>query len=136
MSVFSDAIEVFEGGSKRILWLPVLAPGYTYYLTGFWFEFILAVSAIGGARMFSDLTKRAEESSEHESIWGIVKSFRGRGSTLKLWFVTIISVLYVVAAGYGAWRVYDLFEHTDPILVAMAGIYLGAMLIVLMNTDW
>ena len=45
-------VETFEDNAKRILWLPSITLGYIYTLSGDFFQFALAVTAIGGARLF------------------------------------------------------------------------------------
>ena len=135
MSLIRDTISVFERGSKRILWLPVLAVGYTYTLTGVWWEFGLAVAAIGGARIFSDMVDALESGLEDVDMDGVIE-YREEDSPLKIWYLAVIVVLYAVAAIYSMWRLYDLFDHTDIILVALSLSYCGVAVIVAINVKW
>lgn len=136
MSLLGDTIDVFEGNAKRILWLPPLTLGYTFTLSGIWFEFVIAVAAIGGARMFSDLFQRTSKAGKDETILTIVTSVKEQCSTLRILYLDLIGILYVIAAVYGGWNLYRYFDHSDPIIVTLSGVYLGVIVVISTNVDW
>lgn len=136
MTLVDSGIEMFEEKAKRILWPPSLTLGYVFALSGAWLDFGLAVAAIGGARLFGDIvdSTQVEEADHGEQLLGstftvLEEQFPVRKMTL----LAIFTIAYVVAVGYGIWRLFLHFEHTDPILVALAGIYSGIVIIVTLN---
>lgn len=135
MSLVTDVIDVFHGESKRILWMPSLALGYIYTLSGNRLAFALAVAAIGGALIFGDLLDRVDGSS-NEPLWEIVSPITDRHHVIRIWFVAILCVLYPIAVLYGGLSVYYYFDYTDLVLVGLAGLYLSPIIALIVNIDW
>jgi hypothetical protein len=127
---------MFEGEAERILWLPAITLGYVYTLSGSRKYFILAVIAIGGARLFTDIinSNLVEETSEGPEIRDDMLEILHRNlHSLKSWLFAIIAVGYVLSAIVAVNGLIEFFIHSNLILVALAATWAGAGLIVIMN---
>lgn len=127
----TPVLEMFEKKFQRILWLPALTLGYIYHLSGAWPDFGLAVAAIVGGRYFINLIDSWVVEDENLRLNNDATAiFRTGNSVLTNTTLAVVNVLYVVAAVYGAYRLEQVFTHTDPVLVGLGVVYWSVGLIV------
>ena len=130
------AIETFEGKNKRILYLPAITLGYIFTISGTLSHFGLAVASIGGARFFSDLMSSDIYREGEDQLRDDVFSWLGsKLSTYQMWLYAIVSILYAIALVFALWQLFQYFDHSDPVLVGLAGIYWGVLIVVTLNID-
>lgn len=135
MSALDDVISVLEGEARRVIWLPPFALGYVYTITGVWYQFGLAILALGGARIFSDLVDWVE-SEEYVDNGSFVKQYWNKVDQYprgKKWLSGLLSAAYFFTIFYSIVLLIQEFRHQDPILVGLLGIYGGLAVIVLLN---
>lgn len=136
MASTTAVIETFEGKAKRILWLPSITLGYIFTISGNISHFGLAVTAIGGARLFVDILESdlVVESDNGQRIRDDALSwFHSNYSTMKSYLLATLAVLYFISIPYSIWVLYSFFNHENPVLVGIAGIYCGILVIVMIN---
>lgn len=136
MAPVGEAIELFEGKARRILWLPPITLGYIFTLSGVWHHFALAAGSIGGAKLFSDIAKSGMLTDEGGKFGGFETGeevVQERFSNLDIWRMFVLVVVYFSAMALGWIELYAFFDHTNPILVAISGIYWGGLLVVILK---
>lgn len=132
----ASAVEMFESESERLLWLPSITLGYVYSLSGNPTQFVLAVISIGGARLFGDIIKSelVEQTPNgpkfREDTFEMLRNNYPLG---KSWLFAIIGLGYVASAIVAIDVLIRFFVHSNLILVALAAIWAGSGLIVIMN---
>ncbi|WP_340099471.1 hypothetical protein [Salinibaculum salinum] len=138
MAPVGDVLSVFEGESRRIIWLPPVTLGYIYTLSGSYLDFWLAVGAIAGARYFYDILEMAEnrlttgedENKTGKDEWADISSdILGSLTGLKMLAILVYCAAFVLSIV----QMYNFFSHEQPILVGLAGIYWGVLFIVVLN---
>lgn len=137
--MLDSTIELFEGESERLLWLPAITLGYIYTLSGTSADFWLAVAAVVGARFIHDLIDSwlvEDDNGGPRLRDDATASFQAGNSRLKNSVLAGLAVVYSFAIVYGAYRIYQFFTYTDPVLVGLAGIYWATTIIVLVNIDF
>lgn len=136
MAPINPVLETFEGKAKRTLWLPPITLGYIFTLSGSSTDFWLTVVAIGGARLFIDITDSdlVVESENGERVRpDAMQWFQSNFSNVNTGLYGIVAVLYACAVPYGLLRLHHYFTHEDPVLVGLAAIYWGILVVVVMN---
>lgn len=125
-------VETFEDNAKRILWLPSITLGYIYTLSGDFFQFALAVTAIGGARLFRFLMN--SDFGSEICVWSNYEWIREHFSNFQIWPLTGIAVFYLFAGVYAPIQLYRHFTHHDIVLVGLAGVWCGIFIVILINS--
>lgn len=136
MHPLAAAVDMFEGESERLLWLPALTVGYVYTLSGEPAYFALAVIGVGGAKLFSDIidSDLVEQTPDgpvlHDGAFKMIRSSYPLGKT---WLFALVGLTYIASALVGVYGLYAFFDHSNLILVALAVVWGGSALIVLFN---
>jgi len=132
--MLESALKLFEGEGNRLLWLPAVTLGYLFTITGSAVDFVLAAVLIVGARAFSDIADEIDErDADHDDLPTVVPEVLGEKFGDKIWGFSIIAVPYVGGTVRGWYLLYDLFDHTDLVIVGLSIGYLGAFLIVVVS---
>lgn len=132
----ASAVEMFESDSERLLWLPTVTLGYVYTLSGAPLHFILAVVSVGGARLFGDIinSELVEHTSDgpkfRDDTFELLRSSYPLG---KSWLFAIVGLGYVSSAFVAMYALIQFFNHSNLIVVALAMVWTGAGLVVLLN---
>lgn len=132
MTNVSIAINMFAGvKTERMVWLPTITLGYIYTLSGSLSDFALGVTAIGGARFCLALIQSEEFDNKNavRDMQVLVSDL----STLTLLLYASLMALYALATVRGIYQLYIYFTHTDLILVGFAGVYWGALILVVID---
>jgi hypothetical protein len=132
MAPIQPVVELLEGESNRLIWLPPITLGYLYTITGETADFVLVVGAIGGSRLIMDLLdSEFVESEENPQMredpfeWVDAHIPKRRGA--------ILLFSYAGCVARSIWQLFFYFDHRNPVIVALAAIYWGATVIVLTN---
>lgn len=132
----ASAVEMFEGESERLLWLPAITLGYVFTQSGAPVHFILAVVGIGGARLFGDIinSELVEQTPDgpkfRDDTFELLRSSYPLG---KSWLFAIVGLGYVASALVAVYGLIQFFNHSNLIIVALAATWAGAGLVVLLN---
>lgn len=132
MAPLQPVVDLLEGESNRLIWLPPITLGYLFTVTGETVDFVLVVGAIGGSRLLMDLLDSDFVDSE-ENLQIRDDPLQWVNSHVPKRRGAVLLVLYAGCVGRSIWQLYFYFDHRDPIIVALAAIYWGATVIVLTN---
>lgn len=133
MAPLDSAVEMFEGKSSRILWLPSITLAYIFTLSGSIGDFALAVVSIGGARFYSDLAHRdSDNKTEDDDVIDAsdILELAHNMSAIRTFIMAIVSAIYVFSIFYSSFRLYQHFTHTDIVIVSLAGVYWGILIVI------
>jgi hypothetical protein len=128
MHPFALVIEQFEGERRNLQWLTPITMGYIYTITGVWWQFVLTIVAIGGARFATDLGKEVRNGDR--TYTELIKS----GTEVPIVGGVVLIILgtpYAISMVSAPYLLYQHFDHTNLILVGLAAIYWGVAIILL-----
>lgn len=136
MAATDQAIATLEGEAEQLVWIVPLSLGYIYTISGSELDFALAILSIGGARLFVDIMESdkiissdgGEEVTQSVGKW----VFTSLGNQTRLVYATVL-FFYTAALVNALIQLGLRFDHTDPVLVGLAGVYWGSLVIVVMN---
>jgi len=132
--MLESALKLFEGEGNRLLWMPAVTLGYLFTKTGSGVDFVFAAVLIVGARAFSDIADEIDErDAEQEDLPTVVPEILSGKFGDDVWRFSIVAIPYVMGTVKGWYLLYDLFDHTDLVIVGLSIGYLGAFLIVLVS---